>query len=332
MESPSFELPVHDFELDFCPKHLTFSPIIEREKFRKNIDIRFLKTIQPYLNEFVDKNTLFFLKGTGNNSRIEYQDNKISYINTLNASISEWDYPNDNNTIANYNFNESSNAISFKDETNNYPLTAGGAPTADVVGKSKRVKYNSKNNECKKILTWGLPRAVSLDGTDDYLFNPTLLGDALSNGTIEMWFAPNTNWTTYRHLWNKCPAATAIGEINGAFKAVTTGIDFYIYETNSVYHNAGTSQTSWLANTWYHIAHLWGTANTWGSTGMKNIVNGSVDGTNSYTGSNGSGNTNAFCLGCHFEPSGFGDFKVDLLRISNIQRTQFGGIAPSVIL
>jgi len=326
METPGFEIPViPSFSIPFNPRNLKFSSdFLSKQRFQKlNLDRKMIKAFNEHLALHIDKDVLFYLKFTGwGDSLIRYQNNKVSYYRSkqlLNANVAPFEYPVDAGTLALYHLKETS-GTSVKDETGNYNGTVSGTPNMDAEG---RVMSPGSN----------------FDGTDDYIAQGTLLDVVPTNGTIETWFMPTENLPLANHTyhWYKRNSGSPY-EINSirvckSGDSTYPGNIIFVQYINDTAYIAVTTQDSWSQNTWYHLAAIWGTDTSWGSSGMKIVVNGVLDGTNAdQTGKMGDGTDQDFIIGANYIPDDFIPANMDEFRVSNIQRKHFGGVSPGILL
>lgn len=316
MESPNFDFPQQNlFSIPYSPKHLNFnSSFMDKNRFQKlNVDKRMLKLVCEHLTERIDNDVLFYLKFLGiNDCNIVYKNNKVIFHSRkgmLNEAIPLNEYPVDEDTETIYHMGEGS-GVKLGDERNTFDLTWNG--TWDERGK---VRGN----------------AGYFDGINDYGYDADLLTVFPTNGTIEMWFAPTATIEAGGgdvgfELFYKKLAASNYFE---SFLYDLDGKIYFFNRTSAV--SAVTAQTTWTANTWYHVAFLWGTAVTWGRAGMKIIVNNAVDGENADTGKPAGASPTNFYLGCNNIPTNFLPARMDEVRVSSRQRSYFGGLTGGVI-
>lgn len=168
----------------------------------------------------------------------------------------------------------------------------------------------------------GLDQALALyaplgtpAGSSTYLNFPG--GELLSqpNGTMECWIYLNYYAFSIHqfHYVGECE-----GNVGGMYVNEFGQLEATIWDTVFTSFNFNSGSTTIPLNTWTHIAL------TWGSTGAKLYVNGTLVGSHPNTGSFASW----FGLGSVFAFTGQGNF-IDELRISSVQRTTFNLLAPS---
>lgn len=306
MEIPKFDLPLRDFEIPFCPRHQKFSPIIEREKFRKMVDKEFMKTVSNHLVERIDDYVLFYLKGVNKSSGIRFQNNKVSYIKNLFAGLPEWEYTVDVNTKVLYHLNEANSpSTTFKEEVVGDTGTASGA--------------------CVRSGGKPLSPGVYFDGVDDYISAGTTAADITTGDfTFEGWAKPSTFLETY-------------GEFIAKRQVGDTGYQMFLGQSDGAIHvyikdTVGTAdyQQSTLTltyNAWQHLAL------SADRDGNMTVYKDGVAGTPQAMTTGNLTNTGKFEIGTQNSGLDY-DYKgnIDEVRVSNIARKSFGGMAPEVLI
>jgi len=120
--------------------------------------------------------------------------------------------------------------------------------------------------------------ALSIDGVDDFAYPLSPNASGLSEGSVELWFSTNA-WSGSEQLWgggNGLPGVTGDWTRFGTHSSVGgSNLAFGIYSGVWRWASTGTQPAS---ETWYHVAA------TWGPSGMKIYLNGTLAGQNSFTG------------------------------------------------
>ncbi|MCP4783748.1 MAG: LamG domain-containing protein [Fuerstiella sp.] len=159
---------------------------------------------------------------------------------------------------------------------------SGGGTAADVQG----------DNEASlgpTFATGKVGAGLDFNGLDHHVRIADTPSLELAEGTFDFWFNRNDTYDSsvlrMQKMLDKADGFFTVAllgtEVNGfaaPFNTASAGsLGFYMYNGTSS-HLVTSTQTTWDAGTWYHVA------GTWGSSGMTLYVNGVQVGTNSYTG------------------------------------------------
>ena len=310
METPSWELlnPL-TFSIPFSPKKLQFkSEFIDKMKFQKlDIDRRFLQAINFHLADHVDKNVLFYLKFIGQgDSLIKYQNNKVSYYNSrrlLNAGVAPFEYPTDSSTSALYHLNESNFPTdNAKDET--------GVNVGNVTG-------------CLSTEAKVLSPGAYFDGLDDNIAiaNHASLNFGDTNFTVEAWY--KTTRTTRQAVVDKFDSA-ADGFTAGGYVLEMGVVEGEIrWQVDDAGYST-TAAVTYSDDKWHHQA------------GVRDgdLVRLYFSGNQVNTAACGvvSDTDRGMHIGFFEQVGNYFLGSIDEVRISNIARKIFGGIAPQIIM
>ena len=159
---------------------------------------------------------------------------------------------------------------------------------------------------------------LSFDGTDDYVTVSTnnFLDTVPDNGSVELWFylpnqvAPGGPDDAFS-FFTKSNVSSPVNLIRAYIHRNTGSIYFQIYYNDTQYRPQST-QTTFPAG-WYHYVA------TWGSAGMKQYINGAVEGTNAFTGKPADGSSKDFVIGVYNYGTlnGYYNGFIDEVRIYN---------------
>ena len=310
METPSFIFPeIKTFQIPFNPKKLRFAnDVIDKTRFQKlSIDRKLIKAFNNHLIEKIDKNVLFYLKMVGRgDSLIKYQNNKVSYYNSrrlLNAGVAPFEYPTDSSTSALYHLNESNFPTdNAKDET--------GVNVGNVTG-------------CLSTEAKVLSPGAYFDGLDDNIAiaNHASLNFGDTNFTVEAWY--KTTRTTRQAVVDKFDSAGG-GFTNGGYVLEMGVVEG---EIRWQVDDAGyftTAAVTYSDDKWHHQA------------GVRDgdLVRLYFSGNQVNTAACGvvSDTDRGMHIGVFEQLGNYFLGSIDEVRISNIARKIFGGIAPQIIM
>jgi len=219
-------------------------------------------------------------------------------------------YIADANTLALVNFNEGTGTNAADDTANNYDFTLSNSAAWSATAKFGDYSF--------------YPNALY------YSNQATLLDTFPANGTIEFFFNPDVTFETasatqillQKYQVKDSPYDELIyfrlDGTDGKFKVSvqTRDLSFEVVLASTT--------TSWASGTWHHVAF------TWGATGMKLYVNGSIEDSDGETGSLGNGTSTDLWFGSNWVGASVFDGKLDELRVSDVQRTDFNGPAYKI--
>lgn len=152
--------------------------------------------------------------------------------------------------------------------------------------------------------------ALLFDGIDDYVWaDPNLSGAA--EGTVELWFKPDA-FTASTALWvggDGHPGTQwDIGGRMGSHGSMGEQLIFGLYVSGWQWAGSGIMP---VTGEWYHLA------GTWGPKGIKIYVNGTLMGTNDYSGANMSYKVELMAVSSW---AGYFNGTIDEVRFWNIAR------------
>jgi len=218
-------------------------------------------------------------------------------------------YVVDANTLALINFNEGTGTTAADDTDNDYDFTLSNeAAWSDTAKFGAHSLYpNALYHASQGTLLDTVPAA----GTVEFHFCPDVTFDSDSTAHEFLLYKRNLAVNCYAYI------LFYLRQDDGLMRVVMERDDCAFIV------NMYSDQSSWTADQWYHVAL------TWGATGMKLYIDGLLNDSNAQTGRFEDGTNLDFGFGYSEAHGGPFNGKMDELRVSNVQRTDFTGPAPA---